>query len=101
MDELVNEVEGIETDEAFETDIVDETEESGGFGIVGQVVGGAAALATGVAIGCIVKNKDKIVENYKTKKANREEVKKAKKVEKHLKALEKLGWGDEKPTEEK
>lgn len=99
MDELVNEVEGIETDE-FETDDVEATE-SKGIGIFGKIVGGTAAIATGVAVGYVINHKDQMIENHKAKKAERIAKRQAKQVEKHLKALEKLGWGDEKPTEEK
>jgi len=99
MDENINEVEGIETVE-LENDVLD-SEDSKGLGLLGKVVAGGAVAATGVAVGYIIKNKDRIIENHRVRKEAREEVRKAKAVEKHLKALEKLGFGEETESTEK
>ena len=98
MDENINEVEGIETVE-LENDVLDS--EDSKLGLLGKVVAGGAVAATGVAVGYIIKNKDRIIENHRVRKEAREEVRKAKAVEKHLKALEKLGFGEETESTEK
>ncbi len=98
MDENINEVENVEGIEDFEADVA--TEESNGIGLVGKIVGGVAVAGVGAGIGYVVKNRAKLVEAHKVRKEARQEARKARKIEKCLKELEALGFGEE-TTEEK
>ncbi len=90
MDEQIKDVETIDTDEAIYED--ENYEDSG---LIGKVaLGVVAGIATGT-IAAAVKNKDKIKAKFEEFKAER----KAKKVQKHLDELAKLGWKN--PTESK
>lgn len=90
MDEQIKDVETIDTDEAIYED-----EDYEDPGLIGKIGLGVSAVAAGAAATFAFKNKDKIKAKFEEFKADR----KAKKVQKHLDELAKLGWKN--PTESK
>lgn len=88
--------ENVTTDETTIDDFYTEDEETSS-GIIGKVILGGAALATGVAGGFIFKNRDKI----KEKVSEIKEKKVAKKVEKARARLAKLEAKQAHPEAEK
>lgn len=95
MDEQIQDVEDIYTND----DAVYEEEVSEGNGLIGKVVGTVLA-GTAIGVGAFaVKNRAKIKTKFEEIKAKKQ----AKKVQKHLDALAKLGWDnqtDDKSNEE-
>ena len=88
-----NEFESNVATETTVDELYSETEESS---IVPKLVGiGAAVIGIGVGVG--IKERDKIKDWFKAKK----EAKKMKEAQKHLDALNKLGWKPEQETEDK
>lgn len=82
-------IQGVEDN--YNDDAAYEAEASEGSGLMGKVLGGLLAVGTIAGGAAIYKNKDAI----KAKLAEAKDKKKAKKVQKHLDALAKLGYKEE------
>lgn len=89
-------IQGVENDYTND-DTVYEEEVSEGNGLIGKVFGTVLA-GTAIGVGAFaVKNRDKIKDKFNEIKAKKQ----AKKVQKHLDALAKLGWDNQTESEDK
>lgn len=91
MDENIQDVEDIYADDAAY-----EAEASEGSGLMGKVLGGLLAVGTVGAGAAVWKNRDRIKAKLEEAKAKKQ----AKKVQKHLDALAKLGYKEDSPEAE-